>query len=120
MYDKNRKLGYLQEKTHYRGGEGSATAKRWGYGQMDNDDFIALDELAAQLGERAMILREVLDGFSHRHRALLELRLVEETAFPAIATELGYASAETARQAFCEAQAKLVVRLRVRGVRLGV
>ena len=72
---------------------------------------------AAQLSEQAPILRDVLGSFPHRHRALLELRLIEETAFPEIATKLGYASAETARQSFCEAQAKLVIRLRTKGLR---
>ena len=35
----------------------------------------------------------------------------------AIAESLGYASAETARQAFVDAQARLLVRLRAKGVR---
>ncbi|MEM7202540.1 MAG: sigma-70 family RNA polymerase sigma factor [Planctomycetota bacterium] len=74
-------------------------------------------ELAASLAERAMVLREVLDSLPQRHRALVELRLMDGAAFPKIASELGYSSAETARQAFCDVQAKMVLRLRARGVR---
>ncbi len=73
--------------------------------------------LAAALSEQASAVRAVLDGFPPRHRALLELRLMENKTFPEIAGELGYASAETARQALCEAQAKLVLRLRAAGIR---
>jgi hypothetical protein len=58
-----------------------------------------------------------MDSFQPRHRALLEMRIVDEEPFPAIATKLGYASAETARQAFWDAQAKLLVRLRARGIK---
>lgn len=87
---------------------------------VESDDpsaqTVSTPELAAQLAERASILRDVLGSFPHRHRALLEMRLVEEASFPEIATRLGYASAETARQSFCESQAKLVLRLRARGV----
>ena len=54
---------------------------------------------------------------SERHRALVTMRIVDEETFPAIAEQLGYASAETVRQAFVEAQARLLVKLRARGVR---
>jgi hypothetical protein len=73
--------------------------------------------LAASLAEQAGVLQEVLDGFSPRHRALLELRLVDGEQFGAIAVKLGYASAETARLAFWDAQARLLVKLRARGIR---
>ena len=74
-------------------------------------------ELAASLAERASIVRGVLDSFPDRPRSLLQLRLLEGQTFPEIASELGYASAETARQAFCDAQAKMVLRLRAQGIR---
>lgn len=73
--------------------------------------------LAAQLAEQAAILQEVLDGFEPRKKALLTLRLVDEVTYPEIAKMLGFASAETARQAFVEAQARLLVKLRARGLR---
>lgn len=73
--------------------------------------------LAAQLAEQAALVHEVLEALDPRRRALLTLRLVEETSFPAIAQQLGYASAETARQAFVEAQARLLVKLRAKGLR---
>lgn len=75
--------------------------------------------LAAELAEQAALVREVLQSFPERHRALLEMRLVDEETYTTIAERLGYASAETARQAFLEAKAKLLVRLRARGVRPG-
>ncbi len=74
-------------------------------------------ELAASLAERATVLRDVMQAFPPRHRALLELRMMDDTPFPQIATELGYSSAETARQAFLDAKAKLLVRLRTAGIR---
>ena len=42
---------------------------------------------------------------------------VDEVTYPEIAKMLGFASAETARQAFVEAQARLLVKLRARGLR---
>lgn len=73
-------------------------------------------ELAANLAEQAELLRAVLDEFPERHRALLTLRMMDGETFPSIATKLGYASAETARQAFLDSQAKLLVKLRARGL----
>ena len=73
--------------------------------------------LAASLVEQAGLLREVLGSFRDRQRTVLEMRLVDEMSFPAIAGKLGFASAETARRAFLDAKAKLLVRLRARGVR---
>jgi RNA polymerase sigma factor (sigma-70 family) len=76
-------------------------------------------DLAAELAERIAVLREVLQTFQDRQRALLEMRLVDGATFKDICSALGYASDETARQAFWDAQAKLLVRLRARGVRAG-
>lgn len=75
----------------------------------------ATPTLAASLGERAGLVRDALGELPERQRRLLELRLVEDTPFAAIGEALGYASAETARQAFHDAQAKLLVKLRMRG-----
>lgn len=74
-------------------------------------------ELAAELGEQVRILHEVLDSFGPRHKALLEMRLVDDEPFPVVAVKLGYASAESARQAFWDAKARLLVKLRARGMR---
>jgi RNA polymerase sigma factor (sigma-70 family) len=71
----------------------------------------------AELAEQARIVGEVLDSFDARPRALLVGRLIEERPFAELAAELGYASAESARGAWVEAHARLLVRLRMRGVR---
>lgn len=73
--------------------------------------------LAASLAERATLVREVIAELPERQRRLVELRLLDGEAFPAIATALGYASAETARQSFVDAQARLLVKLRAKGLR---
>lgn len=70
---------------------------------------------AASLGERAALVRDALGELAERQRRLLELRLIEGVTFGEIGKALGYASEETARQAFHDAQAKLLVKLRVRG-----
>ncbi len=71
--------------------------------------------LAASLGERAGLVRDALGELPERQRRLLELRLLEDATYPQIREALGYASDETARQACLDAQAKLLVKLRVRG-----
>ena len=85
-------------------------------GAVDRPTPTAAPDLAASLAERAVVLREVLESFPQRQRTLLELRLVEGASFPDIAGELGFASAETVRQSFCRVEAKLVMRLRARGI----
>jgi len=71
--------------------------------------------LAASLVERAGLVRDALGELPERQRRLLELRLIDDATFGQISAALGYASDETARQAFHDAQAKLLVKLRVRG-----
>lgn len=71
--------------------------------------------MAAALGERAGLVRDALQELPERQRRLLELRLLEDATFPQIRDALGYASDETARQSFQDAQARLLVKLRVRG-----
>jgi RNA polymerase sigma factor (sigma-70 family) len=75
----------------------------------------ATPTLAASLVERAGLVRDALAELPERHRRLLEMRLLEDATFPQIRDALGYASDETARQAFHDAQARLLVKLRVRG-----
>ncbi len=72
--------------------------------------------LAADLAEQALALQAVMETMPQRHRTLIELRVVDDEAFGVIATKLGYASAETARQAFWDAKARLLVKLRAQGV----
>ena len=79
-------------------------------------DTAASPCLAASLAEHAGVLREVMESLPERQRALLEIRLVDDEPFAAVAEKLGYASAETARQGCLEAQAKLLVKLRARGI----
>jgi len=74
--------------------------------------------IAAGLREQLAIFREVLESFPDRRRLLIELRLVEKEPFAAIADKLNYASADSARQAFYDAHAKLLVELRARGMHL--
>ncbi|MFK7742234.1 MAG: RNA polymerase sigma factor [Planctomycetota bacterium] len=71
--------------------------------------------MAASLGERAGLVRDALQELPERQRRMLELRLLEDKTFPQIRDALGYSSDETARQAFQDAQARLLVKLRVRG-----
>jgi len=86
-----------------------------GLGEVAADRREATPTLAASLGERAGLVREALAELPERQRRLLELRLLEDATFPVIKEALGYASDETARQAFHDAQARLLVKLRVRG-----
>ena len=86
-----------------------------GMAQVAADPREATPTMAASLGERAGLVRDALQELPERHRRLLELRLLEDATFPQIRDALGYASDETARQAFQDAQARLLVKLRVRG-----
>jgi RNA polymerase sigma factor (sigma-70 family) len=72
---------------------------------------------AAMLGEQVHIFQEVLETFSQRHRDLLLMRLRDQEPFEAIAQQLGYASRRSARMAFVDAQSKLLLKLRARGLR---
>lgn len=87
-----------------------------GLGVLAADNREATPTFAASLGERAALVRAALGELPERQRRLLELRLLEDETFPRIREALGYASDETARQAFLDAQAKLLVKLRVRGL----
>ncbi len=89
-------------------------------GEEGADDFAAVADptpsLAASLGEQVGIFRDVLTSFDLRERTLLELRLVDELQFSELAQRLGYGSEDSARKAFRAAQARLLVRLRARGL----
>lgn len=76
----------------------------------------ATPSLGASLVERATLVRSALAELPERQRRLLELRLMEGATFAQLGNALGYASEETARQAFHDAQARLAVKLRVRGL----
>ena len=76
----------------------------------------ATPTLAASIGERAGLVREALDEMPERQRRLLELRLLEDETFPVIREALGNSSDETARLAFRDAQARLLVKLRTKGL----
>ena len=62
------------------------------------DESGVVPDVAAQLAEHAALLREVLDALPERHRVLVQMRVVDGATFGEIATALGYASQETARQ----------------------
>lgn len=72
--------------------------------------------LAASLGEQLEAFRGVLDSFPERERALLELRLVEQESWAEVAQKLGFPTADAARKSFNQVQARMLVRLRARGV----
>lgn len=86
-----------------------------GIGQLAAGGREETPTMAASLGERAGLVRDALQELPERQRRLLELRLLEDATFPQIRDALGYSSDETARQAFHDAQARLLVKLRVRG-----
>ncbi len=67
-------------------------------------------------GEEVALFCSALAGLPQREQILLRERVESGTAFPVLAEELGYPSADAARKAFYAAQAKLVVRLRELGV----
>lgn len=87
-----------------------------GMAELARDAREATPTFAASLGERAALVRDALQELPERQRRLLELRLLDDATFPEIRDALGYASDETARQAFLGAQARLLVKLRVRGL----
>ena len=78
----------------------------------------ATPSLAAAGDEVLGIYREELATFALRERALLALRLEEGLEFKAVAERLAFPSADAARKAFHSAQARLLLRLRKRGVTL--
>lgn len=90
------------------------TAGATAFGAPSRD---ATPSLAAQLNEQATLVRQAIDELPERQRRLVELRLLEEQPFAQVAEALGYASAESARQSFLDAQARLLVKLRGRGLK---
>jgi RNA polymerase sigma factor (sigma-70 family) len=91
--------------------EGPATGALGGVGDARG----VTPTFAASLAERAVLVRSALDELPERQRRLLELRLLEEQTFAQIRDALGYGSDESARLAFHDAQARLLVKLRTRG-----
>ena len=69
--------------------------------------------------EQMSIYREVLATFAERERTLLALRLEDGLEFQDLADRLGWQSADAARKAFHTVQARLLLRLRQRGVAPG-
>ena len=65
----------------------------------------------AHLLEQVRSIHEVLESFAERDRILLRERLENRTPYEELSTTLGYASADSARKAFCYAQAKLLAAL---------
>ncbi len=78
----------------------------------------ATPSLAASDSESLAIYREVLASFPDRERTLLVLRLEETLEWKEVAARLAYPSPDAARKAFHGTQAKLLVRLRQRGIDL--
>lgn len=74
--------------------------------------------LHAAVADQLRVYREVVDSLAAKESRLITLRLEAEQSFAAIAEELDIASADAARQAFRAAKARLLVRLRARGVHL--
>jgi RNA polymerase sigma factor (sigma-70 family) len=72
--------------------------------------------MAAAEHEQLAIYREVLCAFPDRERALLSLRIEEQLEFKELAARLAYPSPDAARKAFHSLQARLLLRLRQRGI----
>lgn len=70
----------------------------------------------AASNEEIEIYRDVLDTFDERERALLALRIEEKLEFGELADRLAYPSPDAARKAFHAAEARLLLRLRQRGL----
>ena len=87
-----------------------------GIGSIIKESDDAQPPFAAELREQLEVVRSVMDEMPERQRMLVEMRTVDQKTYPEICESLGYSSAETARQAFATAQAKVLVRLRSRGV----
>ena len=73
--------------------------------------------IAASLREQLAIFQRAFLEFSDRQQLLIGRRLVDQAPFEAIAEELGYASASSARMGYYDVRAQLVLKLRARGVR---
>ena len=61
-------------------------------------------------GEDADEMQRVLSTLKDRDRALLRGRIEDGESFQQLATALGYASADSARKAYCAIQARLLTR----------
>jgi len=70
----------------------------------------------AAANEQLEIYREALQSFPERERALLALRMEEKVEFAELATRLAYPSPDAACKAFHAAEARLLLRLRQRGI----
>jgi RNA polymerase sigma factor (sigma-70 family) len=70
----------------------------------------------AAAAEQVAIYREVLAGFPERERALLALRLEDGCEWQDVAARLAWPSADAARKAFHAVEARLLLRLRQRGL----
>lgn len=66
--------------------------------------------------EHLAIYAEILQSFTDRERSVLEMRLENHSTFDDIARRLGFKTADVARKAFHAAKAKLLVKLRARGL----
>jgi len=88
-----------------------------GLGSLPHAGTDPTPSLRASVEEQLGIYRSVLATLPEKQRLLLELRLSEQKEFGEIAHALGIASADAARKAFHEAQAKLLVKLRAKGMK---
>ncbi len=73
--------------------------------------------LRASLSEQLDVFRAALETMTPIDRQLIDLRLVQELEFDAIAARLEFASGNSARKAFGRAHARLAVKLRAAGLR---
>lgn len=73
--------------------------------------------LAASLAEQIQVYRSALTDLGERDRRVLELRLEQEQRFASIARTMEFPSADAARKAFAKAQARLLAKLHLLGLR---
>jgi RNA polymerase sigma factor (sigma-70 family) len=80
-----------------------------GLGEVLSESMSPFSQLRSS--ENANDVQRILATLKDRDRALLRGRIEDGESFQQLATALGYASADSARKAFCAIQAKLLARL---------
>jgi RNA polymerase sigma factor (sigma-70 family) len=86
---------------------------------IDAPGMAAGPATSADLRDRVRGFEEVLGGFPPRIRMLLQMRMVDGLEFEEIASRLGWASRSACNKAFLQARARLLLRLRERGIDAG-
>ncbi|MBK8978624.1 MAG: sigma-70 family RNA polymerase sigma factor [Planctomycetes bacterium] len=113
---RNRLLDAVRHHEAQRRDARRAVADPDGEAAAQQPDAGASPVLAAQLAEQAAIVADALSTLQERQRELVRMR-IDGATFQELADHLGYASEESARQSFHAAKARLLVKLRARGLK---